>query len=101
MDIPPESCVVDHVSTIAAGGNMHRRWIGVIGFVAAVAVALAPPAGALGTSLLNDGFSTYPVNVSWADGSVHGNWKAVYNGYGVTKVVSDASRSGNVLQEKP
>src|SRR5437762_10855648 len=99
MDIPPESSVIDYVPTVTAGVDMYRRLVGVILFVTALAVAVAPPARALGASLLTDGFDAYPTGVSWVDGSLHGNWSAVYNGYGVTKVVSD--RSSNVLQEKP
>jgi len=80
---------------------MYRRFFGAILFVAAVAAAMAPPAGALGTALLSDGFDSYAANVSWVDGSLHGNWTAVYNGYGATKVVSDTTRRSKVLQEKP
>jgi len=35
---------------------------------------------------------------SWTDGSTHGAWRAVYNGYGYTGVVNDGTR---VLLEKP
>jgi hypothetical protein len=80
---------------------MYRRLVGFFLVAAALALPLAAPAGALGASLLADSFDTYPVNTSWVDGSAHGNWTAVYNGYGVTKVVADASRVGTVLQEKP
>jgi hypothetical protein len=81
------------------GVNMYKRAVGFLLFLAAVAVALAPSAGALGAALLSENFSGYATNVSWADGTAHGNWNAVYNGYGVTKVVADAGR--NSLQEKP
>ena len=84
MDIPPESSVIDYVPTVTAGVDMYRRLVGVILFVTALAVAVAPPAGALGASLLTDGFDAYPTGVSWVDGSLHGNWSAVYNGYGST-----------------
>jgi hypothetical protein len=80
---------------------MRRRLVGVVVLVAALAVPLAPSARALGASMLSDGFDGYPANVSWTDGSGHGNWKAVYNGYGVTKVVADAGLGSDVLQEKP
>jgi len=80
---------------------MYRRLVVLVVLGAALALALAPSARALGASLLSDGFDSYPTNVSWTDGSGHGNWKAVYNGYGVTKVVRDAQRNSDVLQEKP
>src|SRR5947209_17926005 len=101
MDIPPESSVADHVSTFPPGGDMYRRLVGLVVLGAALAIPLAPSARALGSSMLSDGFDSYPANVSWTDGTGHGNWKAVYNGYGVTKVVSDAGKSSDVLQEKP
>ena len=80
---------------------MYRRLAGLVLVVVALAIPLAPSADAVGASLLSDGFDTYPSGVSWTDGSVHGSWKAAYNGYGVTKVTADAGRSSNVLQEKP
>src|SRR3954454_23833108 len=83
------------------GVHMYKRLVGLLLFFVAAAVALAPSAGALGLALLNEGFSGYPVNVGWADGTAHGGWQAVYNGYGSTKVVADAGRASNVLQEKP
>src|SRR4051794_1672304 len=86
---------------IWSGVDMYRRLVVLILFAGALALPLAAPAGALGTSLLSDGFDAYPLNVSWADGTTHGKWKAVYNGYGVTKVVTDGGRSSPVLQEKP
>ncbi|TMK89115.1 MAG: DUF1080 domain-containing protein [Actinobacteria bacterium] len=78
---------------------MYRRLIGFVLFFVALAIPLAPSAGALGAALLSDGFDGYPGNVSWLDGTGHGNWNAVYNGYGVTRVVSE--RGNSVLQEKP
>src|SRR3954447_12729383 len=101
MDIPPDLSVADHVPTHMAGVDMYKRLVALFLFAAALALPLAAPAGAVGAGLLSDGFDAYPVNVSWVDGSTHGNWKAVYNGYGVTKVVADAGRASAVLQEKP
>lgn len=48
--------------------------------------------------LYGDGFDAFG-SEAWADGSVHGGWRAVYNGYGVTSVESDGGNS--VLSQSP
>ena len=54
--------------------------------------------------LLGDNFSTYPLGLNWADGSSHGNWTSVFNGYGQTGIATATSSTGtgiNVLSETP
>ena len=80
---------------------MLRRASAFVLLLAVVTAPLVGRANALGASLLSDGFEGYPVQVAWPDGSLHGLWTAVYNGYGTTNVVSDASAGSKTLQEKP
>jgi hypothetical protein len=48
--------------------------------------------------LLADGFESFAPGETWADGTSHGAWRAVFNGYGTTSIEQDGSR---VLSESP
>lgn len=45
----------------------------------------------------SDGFESYPTT-TWVDGSTHGSWLQVYNGYGTVGITTDGS---HVLSESP
>ncbi|HZT64168.1 MAG TPA: DUF1080 domain-containing protein [Acidimicrobiales bacterium] len=51
-----------------------------------------------GTVLFSDGFESLPLGTGWLDGSVHGNWTSVYNGYGQNGIALDGT---NVLSLSP
>lgn len=51
------------------------------------------------TAAFSDGFDNLPVGLGWADGSVHGAWKSVYNGYGSVGI--ENVDGTNVLSERP
>ena len=53
--------------------------------------------GAYGATF-SDGFEGYPVGQAWPDGTAHGPWIAVFDGYGTTSVERDSS---NVLELSP
>src|SRR5437763_5302263 len=104
MDIPPVSFVADPLcahSFRQETVDMLRKAFAFVLLLAVVTAPLVGRANALGASLLSDGFEGYTVQVAWPDGSLHGLWTAVYNGYGTTNVVSDASAGSRTLQEKP
>ena len=67
--------------------------------VAAAVVAHSPAGAAAGDVLFSDDFQSYSTTGAWRDGTVHGGWTAVYDGYGTTKVVS--VNGNRALQEKP
>lgn len=48
---------------------------------------------------LRDGFDALPAGVPWQDGTAHGAWRAIYDGYGTTEV--KRRNRGNVLVERP
>lgn len=50
-------------------------------------------------SLFTDGFATLPLGTGWTDGSVHGNWRSDYDGYGSTGTALDGATQ--VLSESP
>ena len=47
---------------------------------------------------VQDGFEGFSVGEVWPDGSRHGNWRAVYNGYGTNGIATDGP---NVLTQRP
>jgi hypothetical protein len=52
-----------------------------------VALTAASGAAAAGwTVVLRESFSGYPAGEPWLDGSLHGNWRADFDGYGTTEV---------------
>jgi hypothetical protein len=72
----------------------------VVGLLAA-APLLSQQSAYASTTRYATGFETLPLTTaaaSWADGTRHGGWIAVYNGYGRTGVGVDGSR---VLTESP
>ena len=63
-------------------------------------LGLAPVAAAEEVVRLHETFDgAGPVGARWTDGSVHGRWQAVYDGYGVTTVAADSS--GAALAQAP
>jgi Domain of Unknown Function (DUF1080) len=67
-----------------------------IGLLAAL---LPSSASAAGTSiLLNQNFQSLPTGQTWSDGSVHGDLKSQFNGYGSVGVVKSG---GKVLSLQP
>jgi 3-keto-disaccharide hydrolase len=58
---------------------------------------LATGASARVRTLLNDDFAGH-ARTTWADGSSHGGWVSVYNGYGTNSVKLDGT---NVLAQSP
>ena len=60
-------------------------------------LALASGQGAYAATFA-DGFDGYPLGQAWPDGTIHGPWTAVYNGYGTTSVERDGT---NVLSLSP
>ena len=73
-----------------------RRLIAVVTTMLAT-FAFASGQGAYAASFA-DGFEGYPVGQVWPDGSTHGPWTAVYNGYGTTSIERDGT---NVLSLSP
>ena len=64
-----------------------------------LAALLPTAASAAGTSiLLNQNFQSLPAGQSWSDGSVHGDLKSQFNGYGSVGVVKSG---GKVLSLEP
>lgn len=64
-----------------------------------LAALLPTSASAAGTSiLLNQNFQSLPSGKTWADGSVHGELKSQFNGYGSVGVVKSG---GKVLSLQP
>jgi hypothetical protein len=57
----------------------------------------APGADA-GTVLFSDDFESFPVGDVWAEGTMHGAWQAVFDGFGQVWIASDGS---NVLSLRP
>ena len=60
--------------------------------------ALAAPARA-GLTVFSDDFSGFSAKQPWADDSIHGGWRSVYNGYGTVEVVN--TPKGKVLKQVP
>jgi hypothetical protein len=56
----------------------------------------APPSS--GTVIFTDGFGGLPLGLGWPDGSSHGQWFDVFNGFGTSGIVADGA---NVLSEIP
>lgn len=61
-------------------------------------VAASPTPAAVGSSDFSDNFEGYGANESWADGSSHGGWRSVFNGYGTMGTTVDGSK---VLTQSP
>src|SRR3954469_18127651 len=59
--------------------------------------AFAAGQGAAGAGFA-DGLEGYPVGQVWPDGTTHGPWTAVYDGYGTTSIQRDGT---NVLSLSP
>ena len=61
-------------------------------FIALLAIAVLTAgmgtAGAAGT----EGFEGFASGQSWPDGSIHGTWRAVYDGYGTTSIQQDGTK---------
>jgi 3-keto-disaccharide hydrolase len=64
----------------------------------AFAVASPPAGAATGRVLLSDGFEAQVLR-TWSDGVTYGNWRSVYDGYGVNAVVLDGVN--RVLAQTP
>jgi hypothetical protein len=43
------------------------------------------------TTTFTDGFNAFPLGVPLTDGQIVGNWKSVYNGFGINERVNDAT----------
>ena len=62
--------------------------------------ALAGPAlPATGSPLLASSFTAQPEGLSWEDGSTHGPWRSVYDGFGSNQVVVE--EGNKVLAQAP
>ena len=46
------------------------------------------------SGLFYDDFETYAIG-DWAEGSLHGEWQVIFNGYGTVGVMTDSSKSTN------
>lgn len=63
-----------------------------------LSIAVAAPARAATTVAFSDSFEGFSSGQVWADGSTHGGWKSIYNGYGTVGTETDGSR---VLTQSP
>jgi hypothetical protein len=79
---------------------MPRIRAGLVALLACAAALLSQQSAyATTTTVFSSGFQSLPLtSTSWSDGSRHGAWRAVYNGYGVTGIGLDGSQ---VLSERP
>ncbi len=83
---------------------MNARRVVRIGVTALLPVALlaatgtpAHAAARRGTVLFSESFEAHPAG-TWLDGTVHGGWRAIYNGYGTVGIQTDGSK---VLYQSP
>ena len=67
-------------------------------FVVSVAAVVLTATAAGAATSMSDGFEGFSVGEVWPDGTTHGAWRAVYNGYGTNSIAVDGSK---VLAQRP